>query len=73
MFINYIFHFNKETKIANFTHNNTPDLIERKMESLMKKLETDNSTLNGCFACDHLKYNAGECSFCDNRETCLQE
>ena len=61
IFINDIFLFIKESTIANYADDNTPYSTDRKIESLIKKLETETSTLNEWFAYNNLKSNADKC------------
>ena len=56
IFINDIFYFLKEAKIANYADDNSTYIVEKNILDLLKKLEAETSTVLNWFKVTKLKY-----------------
>ena len=61
IFINDIFLFLENTKIANYADDNTPYAIEQSLEQLIETLEHDTSILINWFEINEMKSNNDKC------------
>ena len=61
IFINDIFFFIKETKIANYADDSTTYTSEENIESLLKTLQDETSIVLKWFNINEMKSNDGKC------------
>ena len=61
IFINDIFFFLRNTKIANFADDNTPYCVEKDIMTLLKSLESDTHILLNWFRFNEMQPNQGKC------------
>ena len=61
IFLNDIFYFTKNAKIANYAGDNTPNTIGDSIDNLLKTLEIEISVLLQWFQLNEMKSNEGKC------------